>query len=63
MSKTYKHKGKWYFNNGFKNRKEVRVYLFHARRMNREKGYFKEIEIKLREKILNKDMLSQLTNN
>lgn len=62
MSRTYKHKGKWYFNNGFKHRKEVKKYLMHARRMNREKSYFKDIEIKLNERILKSDMINEVSN-
>jgi len=61
MSNTYKHKGKGYWNRKIKlNSSEVKKFLQHCRRHNREKSYFKEIEIRIVEKDADKDMKQQL---
>jgi hypothetical protein len=60
MSNTRIHKGKGYFNNGIENKPEVKKYLFHCRRHNREKSYFKQIEIRIKESIADKEMVNEL---
>ena len=58
MSNTYKHKGKGYWNSGFKDKskKEVKAFLNQADRHNFEKGYFKALKIKEIEKESDKEL-------
>ena len=61
MSRTYKHKGKGYWNRKIKlNSMEVKKFLQHCRRHNREKSFFEEKKNGIVEKDLNKDMKDQL---
>lgn len=58
MSNTYKHKGKGLWNSGIQNekKKEIKVYLNHCHRHNREYSYFKREEMKEKNKIADKQM-------
>lgn len=62
MSKTYKHIGKGYWNNGIQDETipEVKKYLKHCDRHDREHSFFTTIKNKKIEKIAEEDMQEEL---
>ena len=58
MSRTYKHVGKGYWNNGIQDEtiKEVKKYLLYCKRHNREVSYFSVRKNNIKNKISKKQM-------